>query len=183
MAPERRLRRDYVCINSVFGSPEDGATCIIGSVQWRHRVMMWVTTLVDQDSIHFTCSTWQLWVTHLTVVSKCQNKGQTGRSITSLHTPPTSIMPVRKADNYVCHSNYSKFDLRMPLVFTGSGGIRQVGRHATFVNDLAVSPTIYLIMRCHQAKHTFLAINVVPNDGSKVCLGVHSCHVMGSSGY
>ena len=121
--------------------------------------------------------------THLTVVSKCQNKGQTGRSITSLHTPPTSIMPVRKADNYVCHSNYSKFDLRMPLVFTGSGGIRQVGRHATFVNDLAVSPTIYLFMRCHQAKHTFLAINVVPNDGCKVCLGVHSCHVMGSSGY
>ena len=33
------LRRDYVCINSVFGSPEDGATWGIGSVQWRHHVM------------------------------------------------------------------------------------------------------------------------------------------------
>ena len=60
-ADHRRLRRDYVCINSVFGSPDDGATCGIGSVQWRHHVMMRVTTLVDQDSRNFTCSTWQLW--------------------------------------------------------------------------------------------------------------------------
>ena len=45
------LRRHCVCINSLFGSPEDGATCGIGSVQWRHHVvMMRVTTLVDQDS-------------------------------------------------------------------------------------------------------------------------------------
>ena len=60
-APERRLRRDFVCINSVFGSPEDGATCGIGSVQCRHHVTMRATTLVDQDSRNFTCSTWQLW--------------------------------------------------------------------------------------------------------------------------
>ena len=59
--PERRLPRDYVCLKSVFGSPEDGATCGIGSVQWRHHVMMRVTTLVDQDPINFTCSTWQLY--------------------------------------------------------------------------------------------------------------------------
>ena len=39
-APEQRLRRDYVCINSVFGSPDDGSTCGIGSVQWRHHVIM-----------------------------------------------------------------------------------------------------------------------------------------------
>ena len=52
-APERRLRRDYVCINSVFGSPEDGVTCIIGSVQWRHHVMLRVTNLIDQDSKKF----------------------------------------------------------------------------------------------------------------------------------
>ena len=56
LAPERRLRLDYVCINRVFGSPEDGATCSIGSVQWRHHV-----TMVDQDSINLTFSTWQLW--------------------------------------------------------------------------------------------------------------------------
>ena len=56
----KTLRRDYVCINSVSGSPEDGATCGIGSVQWRHHVMMRVTTLVDQDSRNFTCSSWQL---------------------------------------------------------------------------------------------------------------------------
>ena len=61
---EQRLRRDYVCINSVFGIPGDGATCEIGSVQWRHHVMMRVTTMVDQDSRHFTCSTWQLCVWH-----------------------------------------------------------------------------------------------------------------------
>ena len=44
-AIEQRLRRDDVCIYRVFGSPEDGATCRIGSVQWRHHVMM----RVDQD--------------------------------------------------------------------------------------------------------------------------------------
>ena len=38
-----------VCINSGFGSPEDGATSGSGSVQWRHRVIMMVTTLDDQD--------------------------------------------------------------------------------------------------------------------------------------
>ena len=59
-APENLLRRDYVCINSVFGCPEDGATRGIGSVQWRHHVMMMVTTLDDQDSRNFTFSTWQL---------------------------------------------------------------------------------------------------------------------------
>ena len=58
--PERRLRRDYVCRNSVFGGREDGATCIIGSVQWRHHVMMWVTTLVDKDSRNFTCQSCQV---------------------------------------------------------------------------------------------------------------------------
>ena len=42
-APERRLRGDYVCINIVFGSPADGSTCGIGSVQWRHYVMTRVT--------------------------------------------------------------------------------------------------------------------------------------------
>ena len=47
--------------DSVFGSPEERATCGIGSVQWRHHVMMRVTTLVDQDSRNFTWSTWQLW--------------------------------------------------------------------------------------------------------------------------
>ena len=53
-ATEQRLRRDDD--DRVFGSPEDGATCRIGSVQWRHHVMM----RVDQDSRNFTCSTWQL---------------------------------------------------------------------------------------------------------------------------
>ena len=57
---ERRLRRDCVCINSLFGSTEDGTTCGIGSVQWRHPVIMRATTLVDQGSRNFTCSTWQL---------------------------------------------------------------------------------------------------------------------------
>ena len=38
---------------SVSGSPEDGASCGIGSVQWRHHVMMRVTTLVDQESKKF----------------------------------------------------------------------------------------------------------------------------------
>ena len=56
------IGRDYVCINSVFGSSEDGATCGICSVQWRHQVMMRVTTPVDQDSRNVTCSTWQLCV-------------------------------------------------------------------------------------------------------------------------
>ena len=42
-----RLRGDYVCINCVFGSPADGTTCGIGSVQWRHHVITRVTTLVD----------------------------------------------------------------------------------------------------------------------------------------
>ena len=32
-APKRRLRRDYVCMNSVFGSPEDGATSGFGWVR------------------------------------------------------------------------------------------------------------------------------------------------------
>ena len=31
-------------------------------VQWLRHVMMRVTTLVDQDSRNFTCSTWQLWI-------------------------------------------------------------------------------------------------------------------------
>ena len=56
------LRRDCVCLDTdrVFCSPEDGATCGIGSVQWRHTVTMRVTNLVGQDSRKFTCSTWQL---------------------------------------------------------------------------------------------------------------------------
>ena len=68
-APERRLRRDYVYINSVFGSQEDGATCGVRTVQWRHHVMMRVTmhTLVDQDSRNFTSSTCQLCICSLVV--------------------------------------------------------------------------------------------------------------------
>ena len=54
----------HTYINSVFGSPADGATCGIGPVQWRHHVMTMVTTLVDQDSRNFTCSTWQLCFQH-----------------------------------------------------------------------------------------------------------------------
>ena len=51
---ELRLHRDYVRINSEFGSPEDGATCGIGTVQWLRHVMMMKTTLVLQDSRNFT---------------------------------------------------------------------------------------------------------------------------------
>ena len=35
-------------------SAEDGASCGIGSVQWRHNVMTRVTALVDQDSRNCT---------------------------------------------------------------------------------------------------------------------------------
>ena len=37
-----------------FGSAEDGASCGIGSVQWRHHVTTMVTALVDQDSSNCT---------------------------------------------------------------------------------------------------------------------------------
>ena len=43
-------------------SPEDGATWWTVTVQWRHHVMMMITSLDDQDSIHFTCSTWPLCI-------------------------------------------------------------------------------------------------------------------------
>ena len=60
-APKRRLRLDYFAYKQLIVSTEDGATCGIGSVQWRHHVMMMITSLNDQDSRNFTCSTWQLW--------------------------------------------------------------------------------------------------------------------------
>ena len=44
-------------------SPEDGATWITSTAQWRHKVIMMITSLDDQDSRNSTCSTWQLWLT------------------------------------------------------------------------------------------------------------------------
>ena len=48
-------------MNILFVTPEDGATYITDTAQWRHHVMM-ITRLDDQDSINLTCSTWQVCV-------------------------------------------------------------------------------------------------------------------------
>ena len=58
--PERRLRRDYRCINSLCVSTVDGDTRITATAQCRHHVMMIVTSVDDKDSRNLKCSTWQL---------------------------------------------------------------------------------------------------------------------------
>ena len=54
----------FVFLNSLFVSPEDGATWETDPAQWRHHVMMMmmmmITSLDDQDSRNITSSTWQL---------------------------------------------------------------------------------------------------------------------------
>ena len=54
---ELRLRKQHT---GVFGSPEDGTTWRTSTTQWRHHVVVVITSLDDQDSSNFTCSTWQL---------------------------------------------------------------------------------------------------------------------------